>query len=166
MRHAKSSWADQGLSDHQRPLNKRGKRDAPRMGQYLADQELVPDRVLSSTAVRARQTAELLIDHCSGLERDQLDTVDELYHGYPDDYFSQLRTLTDDLQTVMMVGHNPGLEELVLRLSDSYERMPTAAIACFETDVKSWGDIDNGFHHGGNIPDLFRLIDVWRPKEI
>ncbi|MCA9071607.1 MAG: histidine phosphatase family protein, partial [Planctomycetaceae bacterium] len=89
MRHAKSSWKDESLPDHDRPLNKRGKRDAPRMGQLLLEQGVHPDRWLSSTALRARRTAELLAETLQFAG--EIEFRSELYHAEPEQFLSVIR---------------------------------------------------------------------------
>lgn len=164
MRHAKSSWANINATDRERTLNRRGLRDAPRMGQFVAEQAHVPDLVFCSTATRAHQTADLFIENCSGIESAQLHLVDEFYHAGPTTYLNQLASLGDGqivdkkIETAMVIGHNPGMEELVLGLSGNYARMPTAAIAIFRLEIESWSEIKNS--------EIAELIDVWRPKEI
>ena len=156
MRHAKSSWSDTGLSDHDRPLNKRGRRDAPTMARLLAAEDLVPNLILSSTANRARSTAELFVENCDGIECD-VETTDEFYHAPARTYLESVVKFPDSVATAMIVGHNPGMEQLVEVLSGSYQRMPTAATAWFEFDIPSWRELssDNGL-----------LKAIWRPKEI
>ena len=159
MRHAKSSWSESGVTDHERDLNRRGFRDAPRMGKFIAEQDLQPDLIASSTAKRAKLTAELVAENCADADSIQVQFVDDFYHASPRAYLEYLVAIEDDeIQTVMVVGHNPGLESLVQRLGDGYERMPTAAIAHFELDISCWSKLN------GRSPA--KLMNVWRPKEI
>ena len=104
LRHAKSSWADPGMADHDRPLNARGKRDAPRMGRLIAEQGLHPDIIVSSTAKRARSTAKRVIE-AGGLTCPKC-LLDELYLAAPETYINTLRQLDDTSQRVLAVGHN------------------------------------------------------------
>ena len=161
MRHAKSSWSDGSATDHQRTLNQRGLRDAPRMGEFIAAQGLTPDWIAASTATRAQTTAELLAEHCGDSRQPEIDLVDDFYHAAPDVYLDYLAKLAPrgnpEFKTVMVVGHNPGLEKLVYRLAGRYETMPTAAIAQFQFELNNWGDI----RKSESV-----LINVWRPKEI
>ena len=103
MRHAKSSWGNETLSDHDRPLNKRGLRDAPRMAQLLVEWELVPEIMLCSTAKRARMTAQLLVE-IFGNESVQLDTFDQLYLAQPEAYLELLQQLPDSCGRVMVLS--------------------------------------------------------------
>jgi phosphohistidine phosphatase len=156
LRHAKSSWGDPTLPDHDRPLNERGKRDAPRMGQLLKDQQLLPDLIVSSTAKRARKTAAKVAEAC-GYQR-EIELSSRLYHAYPDDYVQVLRELGDHHQCVLVVGHNPGLEEFVEALSGTPQAMPTAALAQLSLEIECWDDLCVG--------QLGRLAGVWLPKEL
>jgi len=156
LRHAKSSWANAGLPDHDRPLNDRGKRDAPRMGQLIEQQGLVPDMIVCSTALRARKTASKVAKACG--YRGRIEEVQTLYHAYPDDCIQYLRGLSDQYESVLLVGHNPCLEDLVQVISGQYERMPTAALAHLVLGIERWADMPS---RGAG-----RLVEVWRPKEI
>lgn len=156
LRHAKSSWKNTRLADHDRPLNQRGKQDAPRMGKHLLRNDLVPDLILSSTAERASATAE-----AAALESDfqgEIIYTRRLYHAWFETYIEELRHLPDRYDRVMLVGHNPGMEELVEEITGSYESMPTAALAQIELPINSWGDVDEGIEG--------RLVNLWRPKDL
>ena len=156
LRHAKSSWNNTNLSDHERPLNKRGKRDAPRMGKLLAEQNLTPDLIITSSAERALTTAELVALN-SGYE-EEITVTRHLYHGDPEDYFEVLREKGDLHHCVMVVGHNPGMEALVEDLTGAYERMPTATLIQIELPFDSWAECAD--------EPAGKLIAVWRPKEL
>ena len=156
LRHAKSSWIHSELTDHERPLNQRGLRAASRMGQLIADENIVPDVILSSTARRARQTAELVAKHC-GFET-EIAFVDSLYHAGPTAYVDRLAYLDDSISSAMVVGHNPGLENLVESLTAEVTVMPTAALARIELSISRWWDIRS--------VETARLTDVWRPREL
>ena len=159
MRHAKSSWADAGLTDFDRPLNKRGLRVAPQMGEFVHLQGIAPDLVISSTANRAKSTAMLFAEACEGVEKDQLTFTAEFYHAPASIYVDQVLAMHDESVNVLMfVGHNPGMEELVETLSGCWEPMPTAAIACFDLGIESWDELQT--------PLTARLKHVWRPKEL
>ncbi|HUF39781.1 MAG TPA: histidine phosphatase family protein [Anaerolineales bacterium] len=156
MRHAKSSWDDASLSDHDRPLNLRGEADAPRMGVALSERDLVPDRILSSTAIRARTTAERVADNCPFDGEIALDR--DLYHAGVDEFIETLQRLPEDMDCVMLVGHNPGISELVDFLTDTPEMMTTANIAVIRLPVSTWSEVD--FETEGE------LVEVLRPKEV
>ena len=111
LRHAKSSWKHPELTDHDRPLNKRGKRDAPRMGEILRSAHLMPEAITSSTAARARATAEA-VAKASGY-KGKIALNRSLYAAGPEAYLKVLHELSDHYKRVLVVGHNPGLEELL-----------------------------------------------------
>jgi phosphohistidine phosphatase len=156
LRHAKSSWKDSTLSDFNRPLNERGKKDAPRMGKLLSKMDLVPDLIIASAAKRAKLTAEA-VSLSSGYEGDILETQD-LYMGMPEDYIAVLNQVPDIYTRVLVVGHNPGIEDFVEDLTDQWHRMPTAALAYIELDIKNWQAFDEDSEG--------ELLDIWLPKEI
>lgn len=136
LRHAKSSWDDSSQDDHARPLNKRGRRTAPLMGAHLRDLVIVPDRVVTSTAVRAMQTAELVAEAAS-LECEVI-PESELYLAVPSVYVNLLAELPESIQCPMMVGHNPGIQELVGWLTGRDVVMPTAAVAVIDLEGDTW----------------------------
>ncbi len=155
MRHAKSSWDNPAQTDHERPLNARGLRDAPRMGELLAANGLVPDLIISSTATRARETAEIM-SQSSGYEN-EITFTDDLYLASPSAIVGVLSQLAGDAERVMIVPHNPGLEELVYSLTGEHERMPTAAIAVANNPV-GWSEL--------TVETRCELVQMWRPKEL
>ena len=156
LRHAKSSWKDSTLTDFNRPLNERGKRDAPRMGKLLSQLDLTPDLIITSAAVRAKLTAEAVADNC-GYDGDILATPD-LYMGMPEDYITVLKQIEDVYTRIMIVGHNPGIEDFVEDLTDQWHRMPTAALAYIKLDIKNWQAFDE--------ESVGELLNIWLPKEI
>jgi phosphohistidine phosphatase len=156
LRHAKSSWKDNSVSDHDRPLNKRGKRDVPRMGWLLQKEELVPGIIMSSTAVRARDTAVRLAKSC--YYKGQINYSDSLYLGGAEAYLDALRSLRNEFKIVLVVGHNPDMEELVMILTEQAERIPTAALARIDLPIEDWSTLSS--------ESKGRLARVWRPKEL
>lgn len=140
VRHAKSSWDDPALPDKDRPLDARGKRDAPMMGKRLAKRDVKPDLILSSPARRALTTAEIIAKE---LDYNVKDIVvhERLYAAAADDLLSVIRKLNDKLKHVMLFGHNPELTELAHRLSKEITRLPTCAVAEFKFSAKSWSDV-------------------------
>ncbi len=157
LRHAKSSWKDETLPDHERPLNKRGKRTAPLAGEELRRRGALPDLILCSTARRARQTAELVIKASGyGGEVRYLET---LYATPPAAHLEALRTLEDVHSRVMVIGHNPALEELLHLLTDEVHPLPTAAIAMVELPLEHWEELDP------SAPPQGRLTFWWRPEK-
>ncbi|HEY3344865.1 MAG TPA: histidine phosphatase family protein [Anaerolineaceae bacterium] len=156
MRHAKSSWKDKNLKDRKRPLSKRGKRNAPQMGELIKEKELIPQLILASEAVRSHQTAELLTQ-ASGYQG-EVRYFDNLYMAEADEYLSALRKLPDDLERVLVIGHNPGLESLLPLLTGRVESLPTAAIAHLVLPIEKWKDL--------NKHTKAELVGLWKPKEL
>ena len=142
LRHAKSSWDDSSLRDFDRPLANRGERDAPRMGRALKDRGPVPDLIVSSPAARAKATAEAAIK--SGGFAASLQFDQGIYDASTPELLRIVRRLPDESSCVLMVGHNPGFEELVYRLSGAHERMTTAGLAAIEFQVDRWEDVEDG----------------------
>lgn len=156
LRHAKSSHADDSLPDHDRPLTERGRRAAPRMGQLLAEAALVPDAILSSTSQRTHETAELFADACAFPGRIQFD--ERLYLASADLICRVVSRHGGKAKRLMVVGHNPGLEELILRLTGQREAMPTAALAQIDLPIESWREIAS--------PVRGTLVHLWRPRDL
>ena len=156
MRHAKSSWKDNDLPDFDRPLNKRGEKDAPRMGKLIKKEKLVPDIILSSPAVRAKETTLAVIDKV-GYE-DDVQYLDSLYLGEPENYFKALLALSDDIDHVLVVGHNPGLETVLQILSGKVESLPTGAIAYLQVPIRTWKALSTEIDA--------HLVKIWRPKDL
>jgi phosphohistidine phosphatase len=140
IRHAKSSWDDTALPDKDRPLNDRGRRDAPKMGKRLAKRDVKPDLILSSPARRALTTAEVI---AKKLEYKLKDIVvdDRLYAGGADGLLDVIHELGDKLERVMFFGHNPEFTQLAHRLSSEITHMPTCAIVEFTFNAASWSNI-------------------------
>ena len=139
LRHAKSSWKHPELSDHDRPLNKRGKREAPQMGKLIREQGLQPDIILSSTALRAQATAQVVAEKC-GYEG-EIHYIPDLYRADVEDILGILQRMDDSVNTAMVVGHNPELEMLLSLLTDEDEALPTAALAQVELPITSWKEL-------------------------
>jgi len=140
IRHAKSSWDNSALPDKDRPLNDRGRRDAPKIGDQLAKRDVKPDLMLSSPAVRALETAEIIAKKLD-YKRKKIVIDDRLYAAAADDLLDVVHKLDDKLERVMLFGHNPELTELAHRLSSKITNMPTCAVAEFTFDAKSWSSI-------------------------
>ena len=142
LRHAKSDWDDPSLRDFDRPLAARGERDAPKIGKALRKRGPVPDLIMSSPAARAKQT----IEGVAKAARFELEIKfnQAIYDASSPELLQLIRSLPDDSSCVLLVGHNPGFEDLVGRLSGSHERMPTAALACIQFQIDKWEDVDDG----------------------
>ena len=156
LRHAKSSWNDPELDDHERPLNDRGRRDGPRMGELVREYGLIPDVVISSDAVRAQLTAEAVAEAARYAGEILLDP--RLYLASPADIVSLLRTVRENAATVMIIGHNPGFEELVEQLTGERRDLPTAALAHIVLEIDQWRDLKPSTRG--------TLLGHWRPKEL
>lgn len=139
MRHAKSSWRDSGMDDHDRPLNGRGRRAAPFMGDVLRTRELVPELILCSTAVRAVETATEVIKASSF--DGALEVRRGLYLAEPSAYLDALTELEAGLDRVLVIGHNPGISELLQLLTGEVIDMPTASVAHLEIDVAELSEV-------------------------
>jgi phosphohistidine phosphatase len=156
LRHAKSSWNHPELDDHERPLNERGRRDGPRMGELMRTYGLMPDIVISSDAVRAQLTADAVAEAARYAGEILLDP--RLYMASPADILSLLRTVREDAETVMIIGHNPGLEELIEQLTGERQDFPTAALAHMVLEIDQWRDLTRSTRG--------TLLGHWRPKEL
>jgi phosphohistidine phosphatase len=138
VRHAKSSWKDPELADFDRPLSKRGKQDAPLMGERLAGLNLRPELIISSPAKRARKTAKLIARELE-LPDDRLILETEIYEAEPEILLKTVRGLDDRWAHVLLVGHNPGLTELGNLLADcGIENIPTCGALCLDFDAEAW----------------------------
>ena len=164
LRHAKSSWKDASLSDHDRPLNSRGKASAPVIGRWLVEGEHRPDIVLCSSSHRTCQTALLLKEAMPGLPDAIIE--DDLYHASPGMMLARLRQLPSTSATAMIIGHQPGLSTLTRMLADgtegrrcrrAYEHFPTAAAAVLELECGEWVECDY---------QKARFIDFAKPREL
>lgn len=138
MRHAKSSWGDASLADFDRPLNERGLRAAPLMGRHLRERRAAPDLILCSPAARARRTAELAAEAAEF--RAPLRFDERIYEATAARLAEVVAEASDD-DEILLVGHNPGMEELLELLTGESRRMPTAAVACVRLDIETWGEL-------------------------
>ena len=158
LRHAKSSWKEKGLRDHDRPLNTRGRRDAPRAGSALRGANLAPDLIISSSAERAIRTAEQV---ARAIDFEGYIAVDRrLYLASADEILEIVRRIAEHdpkAACVMLVGHNPGMEEFVEAMVDEVVPVPTAAIIELKLGIDSWSKAS--FERGAELG--FR----WKPKD-
>ena len=139
LRHAKSSWDSAHLTDFQRPLNERGVHDAPRIGKALRERGIKPDLILSSPAERAKQTVEAVVKAAHLPLIPQF--VDTIYGASLQELLTIIRGLPDTTDCVLMVGHNPGFEELVSLLTGTERHMSTAALAHIVFEEGDWENI-------------------------
>lgn len=142
IRHAKSSWDDPSLPDFDRPLNARGKKDAPKMGKRLKKRGLVPDLIVSSTAKRASKTALALADTLH-YDSKHIQWRDELYHASPSEILNVVQKTADDVHTLFLFGHNPGLTDFANRIcKTSIDNIVTCGVYALQLDVESWKKVN------------------------
>jgi phosphohistidine phosphatase len=154
LRHAKSSWKQPELNDHDRPLNKRGKREAPLVGKYLKEHDLIPDLILSSTARRARDTAQATAEE-SGYTG-EIEYNKDLYLSDTACYLDILQYLPDSVNRVLVVGHNPDMDDFLTLLTDVNEHMTTAALVQVDLPISSWHELNEATDG--------RLKTFWAPS--
>jgi phosphohistidine phosphatase len=140
IRHAKSSWDSIDVSDFDRPLNDRGKEDAPKMAKRLLERHVSIDAYISSSAKRARKTAALFIKEFDG-DKDQIILVPELYLAGPDAFYDAIAKAPASAKTIAVFSHNPGITEFANDLTDvRIDDMPTCAIFAVKADIKNWSE--------------------------
>jgi phosphohistidine phosphatase len=143
-RHAKSSWKDMTLADIDRPLNKRGKRDAPEMGRRLAEHGIRPDMIISSPARRARKTAAKLAK-ALGIGKNTISIRDEIYGAATDQFLDIIHSIEDNVSSVIMVGHNPEMTELANILGNlDVDNVVTCGVVAYDFKVSSWKQVGKG----------------------
>jgi phosphohistidine phosphatase len=159
LRHAKSSWDEPGLADRERPLAPRGRNASKRIARHMRDEGIAPELVLCSSSLRTRETLERL-----GLgDEAEVRIEDDLYAASAGELLALLNGLPDEIDAVMLIGHNPGIEELTLQLAESGEELgrvrqkfPTAALATLELDG-GWAEL---------APGSATLVGFVKPKEL
>src|SRR5215213_3891401 len=142
LRHAKSSWNNASLRDFDRPLNDRGREAAERIGKRLASENLNTPLVVCSPALRTRQTAEIVLSSSALRAEERFD--ERIYEASLRDLMEVISEIPDDKSVAILIGHNPGFEELLAFLTGEVRRMPTSALAKIEFDVASWSDVKTG----------------------
>lgn len=155
MRHAKSSWADPGGADHDRPLKPRGWRDAAHMARALAGRGLGPSHIVCSSARRARETAAAVNEALGGAIPVVVDAA--LYLAPPEALWARVRATPDAPSPLLLVAHNPGLEYLVARITGRAEPFPTAAVAWVRLPAAAWS--------GLGPPQAQPIAGLWRPSD-
>jgi phosphohistidine phosphatase len=141
IRHAKSSWDDASLPDEERPLNKRGKKDAPLMGALLHKQGVTPDLIISSPAKRAFSTAKKMAKELN-YPKDHIQTFDKLYLSSPAALLEVIQSQPAEVRTLLLFGHNPELTQLVSQLCDQpVDSIPTSGVVCISFQADSWQKI-------------------------
>ncbi|MEJ2053910.1 MAG: histidine phosphatase family protein [Calditrichaceae bacterium] len=143
VRHAKSSWQYPGLTDFERPLNKRGHRDAPFMGELLLKRNAVPDLIISSPATRAITTARYFAENMK-YSLEKIRTDERLYDASVNDITKVIYETDNTVESLMIVSHNPGLTETADRLSGKiFENIVTSAVMAIQFDAESWDKINS-----------------------
>ena len=157
MRHAKSDWSRPDRADFDRPLNKRGRKDVPRVAEFLEACAEPPDLVLASAAVRAQETAVRLVEELE--EGPQLVLDGRLYMAGPEALSEVLAATAGKAGTALVIAHNPGMEQWIARLTGARVRLPTAAVARVDLDVPRWeGPLDEGALQWLVTPRLLRSL--------
>jgi phosphohistidine phosphatase len=154
LRHAKSSWENDALADFDRPLNQHGWDAAPFMGRLMKERGLVPDRVVSSPAVRARQTAESVCEN-AGFDT-QIEFDERIYEASPQGLRQVVAEQENKHDAILLVGHNPGIEGFIRFLTGEVEPMPTAALAVIDLEIDTWQEIS---------ADSGTIVALIRPKD-
>lgn len=145
LRHAKSSWKDEGLSDFDRPLRKRGRKAAPMIGDMMRTRKVRPDLILSSPAVRAKETTRSI---CKAAGLTTIVRYEEgIYEASARRLLEIVSKVEETANTVVLVGHNPGFEELLTALTSEERDLPTASLACIELSVEKWSQARAGVGH-------------------
>ena len=155
LRHAKSSWKDETLADFDRPLNRRGKRAAETMGNYFKSHEIVPELILCSPAVRARETLALVSKAAKWATEVRYDQ--RIYEATGIRLAEVVSEIDNDRKTAMLVGHNPGMEELIFLLTAERVTMSTGALATIAVKANKWA-------HTGDKPAT--IESVVKPREL
>ena len=155
LRHAKSSWKDETLADIERPLNGRGRKASQTMGGVLKKQKVIPDLVLSSSAVRARQTTDLVMEAANLSSELRFD--ERIYEASAQKLLAVVNQIEKSKKNVLLVGHNPGLEEFLELLTGSAETMPTGTLSKVILRASTWAAVSS---KGGTLEWIVR------PKEL
>ncbi|MEI8383402.1 MAG: histidine phosphatase family protein [Planctomycetota bacterium] len=156
LRHAKSSWEDAALPDHDRPLKPRGVKAARRIGRLLREQNLIPERILCSTATRAIETLRLVEEESQ--QQAATEFIAALYHCSPGEFITSIHGVEADVNSVMIVGHNPGMEEWLQNLIGKPETMPTGCLVQMALPLDDWSQVTESTRG--------ELINTWRPREL
>ena len=160
MRHAKSDWSGPQISDFERPINKRGTKNAMRIGQWMNENNHIPQKIISSPALRAKETIELVTEQISKFNLEDLTYEDELYLAGFTQLIEFINTYKDKVQSLMLVGHNPGIENLVNYLceksGDKETIVTTANLFIFKFSSDSFN----------TAVDTIELVEAIKPREL
>ena len=160
MRHAKSDWSGPQTSDFERPINGRGRRNAVRVGQWMSDNDYIPQRIISSPAARAKETIELVTAQITKFNHEDLIYQDELYLAGFTQLIEIINTYQNDVQSLMLIGHNPGIENLVNYLCSQSGNLDTAVTTA---NLFIFEYADNSFNPA---TDSCALIEAIKPREL
>tara|TARA_B100000749_G_C18279919_1_gene403970 strand:+ start:69 stop:554 length:486 start_codon:yes stop_codon:yes gene_type:complete len=160
MRHAKSDWSGPQISDFERPINKRGTRNAIRVGQWMNENNHIPQKIISSPALRAKETIELVTEQISKFNLEDLTYEDELYLAGFTQLIEFINTFKDKVQSLMLVGHNPGIENLVNYLCDKSGDKETIVTTANLFIFKFSSDSFN------TAVDIIELVEAIKPREL
>lgn len=142
IRHAKSDW-HQGVQDFERPLNERGRKDAPKMGKHLVQKELSPDLIISSDANRAISTARLIANEI-GYDLSNIQENNKLYHASAKEMVRVIWEVSNEVNTLFVFGHNPGISDLVNYLTEEFIELKTCCVARISFDLDDWKALVSG----------------------
>jgi phosphohistidine phosphatase len=143
VRHAKSSWKEIDISDKERPLNKRGKHDAPVMGKLMKKMNVQPDVIISSPAIRAFSTAKLIAKEID-YPKSKIELSDNIYMAGSMELFGEVSKSDDKYKSIILVGHNPGITDFLnLICEENIDNMPTCSVACIQFEINSWSKLKN-----------------------
>ena len=156
LRHAKSSWKDPDLLDHDRPLNKRGRQAATKIGRLILDEGMTPSLIFCSTALRTRETAQLAFAGTDPYPK--IVFREDLYHAEPERIALILSQIDQPILSVQIIGHNPGLELFLARMTGESIILPTGALAKIDLELTNWNQFS----------ELTRgtLVKFWKPREL
>ena len=162
LRHAKSSLRALNSLDHERPLDELGKYDARKVGYLLRNKDLTPDCIISSIAIRAKSTAEQVAEVCKYKREFVLEQ--SLYQAKTKDYLNIIEGISDKHKRVLLVGHNPTVEEVIEMLTDSLDtiRMPPCALAHLNLQIEKWSDLNK--HE--KVNSRVQLVNIWRKEDL
>ncbi len=156
MRHGKSDWKDtKKKEDKFRPLTKKGEKDAQKMCELLEEKEIFPQVILTSTALRARETSAVFLDRCC--EEITFIARDALYMAEPPAILDCIKTVNDQVERVMVIGHNPGLEALLQHFIGKVESLSPASVAYVELPIDHWSDL--------SLDTQADKLEKWKPKD-
>lgn len=156
MRHAKSSWKETDIPDQERPLKKRGHKDAETMGKLLKSKKIVPELIISSTALRAKKTAEDIAKACKCEKK--IIFSESLYMAEPSDILKIIKDKAKKEKCILVIGHNPGLEAFLQILTGKVESLSTSSIAYLGAKIDKWSELSSS--------ENIQLKKLWRPKDL